>query len=114
MPASYIELTGDNDAPTPEALINSMNRMIAAGYLVLVKWTCPKCGERCESGEPNVFHAQGYYHDVPGCGALYEGPRYGFAAILASDREMIQKMITDIYGALPEFEGPLPGLRGDA
>jgi hypothetical protein len=48
----YIEADARDDAETPEQLVERMNMMIRQGYLVLVKWTCPKCGERVESGEP--------------------------------------------------------------
>lgn len=103
----------EDDASTPEELLAAMNKWIGLGYIVLVKWTCPKCGDRVESGEPNVFHSGGYYHDVPDCGALYTGPRFGFSAMLAdpANRPVVKALVEKIYSELPGFEGPLPGLR---
>lgn len=47
---------------------------------IYVKWTCPACGERVMSGEPNVFNAGGYVHDDPNCGFHYTGEYWGFMA----------------------------------
>jgi hypothetical protein len=102
--------SGD-DFESVEALMAGMNDLIRQGYAVFPKWTCPKCGERVTSGEPNVFHSQGYYHDAPGCGALYTGTRYGLMAIAMSDKEALAKLLVAAYQSQPEFEGDLPGYR---
>ena len=101
------------NAASPDELVREMTAWQKKGYLTLVKWTCPKCGDRVTSGEPNVFHAMGYYHDVPGCGALYTGPAYGFSAISVPgmDGAALAAMIQRSYETLPTFEGDLPGLR---
>jgi hypothetical protein len=105
--------TQEGDCETPEELLTAMNKWIGLGYIVLVKWTCPQCGDRVESGEPNVFHSGGYYHDTPGCGALYTGTRFGFAAIQAdpAQRPLVRSLVEKVYSEQPGFEGPLPGLR---
>lgn len=72
-----------NDVPMGR-LIEIMNAYIAKGYDVYVKWTCPKCGDRCISNEKNCFQTQGYRHEekVDGspCGEIYWGPLYGVLA----------------------------------
>ena len=52
---------------------------------LFVKWTCPNCGQRAMSAEPNVFHAQGYVHED--CGFLYAGDYYGFMAAFTIGKE---------------------------
>lgn len=108
-----IDETSGDDFATPELLIAAMNKAIAKGFRALVKWTCPKCGKRCTSGEPNRFNTGGYYHDEPGCGHLYTGQRYGLALVGGSDPAKIDKLIADTYAEFPTFEGPLPGFRDD-
>lgn len=101
----------DNDSATVAELLDGMNQLMAAGYTVFVKWTCPKCGVRVTSGDPNVYHSAGYYHDSPGCGALYTGTHFGIAAVLATDKEALAKLLAVAYEAEPSYEGDLPGLR---
>lgn len=53
--------------------------------LCFVKWTCPKCGERAESSQPNVVCISGYVHE--GCGYHYQGKLYGLMVILGLNEE---------------------------
>lgn len=46
-----------------------------------VKWTCPKCGQRCTSPDANTFHTQGYLHDELSCGHLYTGDQFGLLLV---------------------------------
>lgn len=70
-----------------EKLLEIMNAYMAKGYDVFVKWTCPQCGERAISNEPNCFNTGGYIHEEKAggapCGVLYHGPVYGVLAYVA-------------------------------
>ena len=50
---------------------------------VYIKWTCPRCGERCISGTPNLINTS-YKHDDEHCGAIYTGQQYGLMVILSN------------------------------
>ena len=110
MPHIEMDEVGGNDFDSPEELVAAMDKFIAKGFFVLVKWTCPKCKERVTSGVPNVYHSAGYYHDSPGCGFLYQGQRFGLAAI-KGDPTKVPDLIRDSYKAMPEYDGPLPAFR---
>lgn len=53
-----------------------------------LKWTCPKCGERCATDESNVIYMEGNVHtlraDGTDCGEWYKGTKYGVLVALSS------------------------------
>lgn len=67
-----------------DKLVVEMDKLLAKGYHVWVKWTCPDCGERATSNEPDVVHTGGYLHqekaDGTPCGAWYFGTVFGMRA----------------------------------
>lgn len=69
---------------TRKEIIALMNRLIKEGHDVFVKWTCPKCGDRCISTEKNTFNMGGYVHETRDngepCGELYNGDAWGCMA----------------------------------
>lgn len=106
-------MRGPDDFETVDELIDGMNRAIVHGFLAYVKWTCPECGQRCASGEPNVFRSAGYYHDEPNCGALYKGPYFGLALVASTDPRRMTEIIGESYRQLPGYAGRLPGLNSE-
>lgn len=42
-----------------------------------LKWTCPGCGKRVTSEQPNAVFKQGMRHNEDGCNTLYTGPLWG-------------------------------------
>ena len=64
------------------ALVNKMNDILTrldGKAKVYVKWTCPGCGERVTSTQPNSFHTDGYTHEE--CGVTYTGDMFGMALV---------------------------------
>lgn len=53
--------------------------------LCFVKWTCPQCGERVDSSQPNVICTSGYVHED--CGYHYKGELYGLMVIRGLNEE---------------------------
>jgi len=74
----------EGDRPSKE-LIPEMDELIRQGHSVYVKWTCPKCGDRCRDDTPNRFCTEGYRHstreDGSYCGGEYEGDLFGFMLV---------------------------------
>ena len=48
-----------------EDLARAAEPLVAAGHVVIQKWTCGKCGERVASTESNVFHTSMKHEDCP-------------------------------------------------
>lgn len=75
----------------PEAEILKMMAGVAdAGGYAYVKWTCPRCGERCTANEANSFYTKGFRHtekaDGGPCGEVYTGPLYGLLVVFSSTK----------------------------
>ncbi len=68
-----------------DELLPMMETLIGQGFIVFVKWTCPQCGERVTSMEPNAFHTGGYRHDD--CGFLYTGDMFGIMMMTGFQHE---------------------------
>jgi rubrerythrin len=69
-----------------EELIKMMDQLIKGGNEVFVKWTCPKCGDRCIANEKNTFNVSGYIHETrengERCDTHYNGDQWGLMAIM--------------------------------
>ena len=76
-----------SDFESVQELIAAADRLIARGFQIWIKWTCPRCGDRCCADEPNTFCAHGYRHSTrengEPCGHHYNGQRYGLMAATA-------------------------------
>lgn len=55
-----------NDYPLEE-LAESAEKLVEAGGVFFMKWTCGKCGERVTSITPNTLTTYSH-HDEPYCG----------------------------------------------
>lgn len=68
-----------------ETILSLMEKVINQGGKAYIKWTCPKCGDRCCSDRPNEFNAGGYLHtereDGTPCGGVYQGTMFGLRAV---------------------------------
>lgn len=66
-------------------ILKQMNDIAAMGGQAWIKWTCPKCGERCVADESNKIHTGGYEH--AGCGGIYQGNVFGLLVLLPINKE---------------------------
>lgn len=73
-----------HDRPIAE-IQRMMNDVRAKGGKSWIKWTCPKCGERCLSTDPDTINLGGYQHDA--CGGVYTGALYGLMVLLPLGRK---------------------------
>jgi hypothetical protein len=73
------------DRPISE-MLPEIERHVALGRTVFLKWVCPACGERAIDNKPNRFCTQGYRHeekkDGSMCGCLYTGELFGYLLVL--------------------------------
>ncbi len=69
-------------------MLPRMNELIQDGCLVFLKWTCPSCGERVTSNQPNTYQTKGYQHEEKAdgslCGGLYMGTRFNYVMIAST------------------------------
>ena len=76
------------DKPLKE-IAEQMQRLASDDWLCLIKWTCPKCGDRCQADEWNVIHTKGYLHseraDGSPCGGVYTGEMFGLLIARRAD-----------------------------
>lgn len=80
---------GDEMTTTPDFTLDPhisevlalANVQIAAGHIVLFKWTCKGCGERATSLEPNALHV-GYLHEDCGYKTLTVDGDLGFMLVM--------------------------------
>lgn len=65
-----------NDKPKEE-ILELMNDTLkrSPNARCFIKWTCEKCGERCTSDNPDVFHEDGYIHEE--CGHMSHPTLFG-------------------------------------
>lgn len=78
-------MTEWKDKPINE-LLPEMDRLVARGAIVWLKYTCPKCGDRIVVDEQNTWHPEGYDHtmraDGSTCGGRYIGHLFGLRVAL--------------------------------
>lgn len=75
-----------HDRPIPE-IQRMMREVHAKGGQSWIKWTCPKCGERCVATEPNQINLAGYEHDA--CGGVYTEHLFGLMVVLPIGRSSL-------------------------
>lgn len=67
-------------------ILPELAEWVQLGAICYIKWTCPKCGERVLSEDPNVFCDRGYLHsekqDGSECGFVYFGDQFGLAVVI--------------------------------
>jgi len=101
-----------HDRPFAE-IVAIGNRMLEhEGYTqVFLKWTCPKCGDRCMSDVPNEYAQTGYIHtereNGQPCGHHYQGENgYGITGVIScGDGGDVVKALHAILGKQPKQEG---------
>lgn len=64
-----------------DILLPLMEYAASIGAAIILKWSCPKCGERVMSDDENCFHTEGYEHTDNDCGYVYCGRTFGFALV---------------------------------
>lgn len=94
------------DLPIREAVALAEAMVTEAALLgipmhVFQKWTCTRCGQRCFTETPDVFHTR-VIHNEPDCGARIDPLELcGFAlvAVMVPDAEPIPAMSNPVHRA---------------
>ena len=89
------------DGTMTQFLPPEVRTLVDAGrpWVFLLKWTCPKCKERCTSNLPNTIETDGYEHTFREngeyCGEVYRGGRIGLTAMVGITAEQATFMLAN-------------------